>query len=179
MALDLVVFACAEANNLTLLEMSTSAHQHAVTAGPTTGGTSSLATSNSINDSAMTSDPAVSSGGDSLAPSSSKSASQSMISGSVPNREGDLASSSSADVGLLSGSAASVVECLPTGDEKPSTWNKNGEVVDYFIARHHALLPFPSVALWNLSHRTVSDNIGMFCMPRFSLRINLNVYVHL
>jgi hypothetical protein len=144
--------------------MSTSAHRHATTAGPSTGGASSLAASNTIDDLAMIVDPAVLSGGDTLATSSSKSASQSMIPSSVNNREGDLASSSSVDVGALSGSATSGVECLPTGDEKPSTWNKNGDVVDYFIPRHNALLPFPSPALWSLSHQTVSDNIGMFCM---------------
>jgi hypothetical protein len=155
-------------------------HQHAVTAGPTTSGASSLATSSNSNFSAMTARPAASSGVGSLAASSSKSGSQSMISGSGTSRERDLASSSSADVGLLSGSAAKGVECTPTGDEKPSTWNKNGEVVDYFTPRHHAILPFPSPAAWNLSHRAVSDDIGMFCMPRFNLRIYLNVdYVHL
>lgn len=141
--------------------------QHAVTAGPTTSGASGLATSSNIDVSVMTIDPAVSSRVDSLAASSSNSGSQSMIPSSCTSREGDLASSSSADIGLLPGSAVSGVECIPTGDEKPSTWNKNGEVVDYLIPRHHALLPFSPPALWNLSHQTVSDEIGTFCMPRF------------
>lgn len=162
------------------LATSSSPGDSAMTAGPTAGGASSLATSNSTDDSAMTASPAVSSGGGSLATSSSKPASQLMVPSSVNNREGDLTSSSSADVGPLPGSATSTVDCLPTGDEKPSTWNKNGEVVDYLIPRHHALLPFPSPGLWNLSHKTVSGSIGMFCTPRFNLRIDLNIdYVHL
>src|ERR1700721_3748414 len=144
--------------------MSSSTRQHATTTQPATSGGSSLAASN-ITDPAMTVNPAGSSGGGSLVTSSSTSTSQSMVPSSANSREGDLASSSSANDHLVSGTTArSALECVPTGDSRPSTWDQNGEVIDYNDTYHPTLLPFPSHGAWKSSHTAIVDDIRKFCI---------------
>jgi hypothetical protein len=141
-----------------------SSSQNATTAGPASSGGSSLAASSTVPASVTTANPAVSSGGGSLTASNSNPTPHAMISSSGTSREGDLASSNSMDAGLTSGSAFSRVECLPTGDAKPFTWDVADNLVEYEDHDHHFLVPFPSRVEWMLSHTATVESTGMFCV---------------
>ncbi|KAF9504156.1 hypothetical protein BS47DRAFT_1368995 [Hydnum rufescens UP504] len=115
---------------------------------------SGLAASNADVSHAMTANPIDASRSGSLAASKREILPRQALSNGV------LASDSTAHAGREG--------CLPTEDKIPLTWDEKGEVVQYPVGRHNAVVPFPHRVVWGLSHDAVAQK---FKAPSKATRI--------